>query len=122
MASLVDLSGAQHGVEADETGINIDTYEVSSEPEFTDILADKVGEARGFASGAVKAMITISGEVFGSTGVMAVVPTTAFVPANDVDQFGQTAGGCYPRTFVQSQSRTGFRKVTVTLERLKAVT
>lgn len=120
--TLVNLSGAQRGVEADETGLNIETFDVDSAPEYRDVLPDKVGEARGFAVSAVKSTIQISGEVFGTTGVMLMVPTTAFVPANDVDQFGQTAGGCYPISFKQSQSRSGFRKVSVTLERLKNVT
>jgi len=122
MATLVNLSGFQRGVEADETGINIDTYEVVSRPEFRDDLPDKSGEVRGFAVGQTMSEITITGEVSGGTGIMAVVSSTAATIANDVNQFGQTVGGSYAVEFTQSQSRDGFRRVNVRFQRYAGVT
>ncbi len=119
-ATLVNLSGFQRGCEAAETGINLESFEVASKPEFKDLMHNYLGEVIGFAAAPVMSDITISGEVTSTAGIMAVAIGTALVPANDVDQFGQTAGGCYPDEFTQSQSRDGFRKVTVKLSRYKS--
>ena len=117
-ATLVNLSGFQRGCEAAETGINLDSYDVSSKPEYKDFIKNYLGEVIGFAAGPVMSEISISGEVSATTGgILSVAIGTALVPANDVNQFGQSAGGCYPDSFDQSQSRDGFRKVSVKLTR-----
>lgn len=122
MATLVNLSGYQHGIETDETGINVTSFNVASKPEFIDPALTKAGERRGMAVGAIMSEVKIAGQVTGTAGVMAVVATTAFVPANDVDQFGQSAGGCYAISFTQNQTQTTFRDVDVSFERYAGVT
>lgn len=122
MANLVGLSGYQHGIELDETGINVTSFVVASKPEFIDAALTKVGERRGMAVGAIMSEVKIAGQVTGTGGVMAVVATTAIVPANDVDQFGQSTGGCYAVSFTQNQTQTTFRDVEVNLDRYAGVT
>ncbi len=118
MASLVSLSGFQRGVEADETSMNIESFDVTYTPEFKDFVLKKSGEKRGFAIAATESKISFKGEVTAtSLGVMAITFGTAFVPANDVDGFGQTAGGCYADSVTISQSRTGFRSISVEMSR-----
>lgn len=121
-ATLVNLSGFQRGCEAAETGINLESFDVDSKPEYKDLMHNYLGEVIGFAAGPVMAEISISGEVTNTTGIMAVAIGTALVPTNDVDQFGQTAGGCYPDSFTQTQSRDGFRKISVKLSRYAGCT
>lgn len=116
-ATLVNLSGFQRGCEAAETGINLESYDVDSKPEYKDLMHNYLGEVIGFAAGPVMSEITIAGEVTNTTGVMAVAIGTAFVPANDTTQFGQSSGGVYPDSFTQTQSRDGFRKVSVKFSR-----
>lgn len=118
MATLVDLSGFQRGVEADETSMNIESFDVTYTPEFKDFVLDKSGEKRGFAIGAVESKVSFKGEVTAtSSGVIAITFGTAFVPGNDVDGFGQTAGGCYADSVTISQSRAGFRSISIEMSR-----
>lgn len=121
-ATLVSLSGFTRGIASDETGINIESLDINSRPEFKDFLNGKDGMVRGFAVGDIMSEITISGEVSGTTGVMLVAVGTAFVPTNSVDNFTQTAGGCYPDSVDLTQSRDGFKRISAKFTRNKNVT
>lgn len=120
--TLVGLTNFQYGVELDETGVNIQRYSVSSKPEFKDYVHNKSGNKRGFAGGDIESDITLNAQVAGSTGIMAATAFTALTLANDVDNFGQTAGGVYVDEFTQEQSYNGFREVSVKMSRNAGIT
>jgi len=113
--TLVNLTGYQWGVESDETGINIESFEATIKPEQKEFLKDKKGSKIGFAVDVPEAEYTISGEVSGSTGLMAATFATAVTVANDHAEFGMSAGGIYLDEVNPSQSRNGFRKITFKL-------
>jgi len=121
-ATLVSLSGFTRGISSDESGINIESLDVSSRPEFKDFVNGKDGLVRGFAVGDVMSEITISGEVLSTAGIMNIAIGTAFVPTNSVNNFGQSAGGCYPDSVSLTQSRDGFKKVSAQFTRNANVT
>lgn len=120
--TLVGLSSYQWGVELDETAVGIQSYSVSSKPEFKEYAKKKDGNAKGFAGGDIMSEITVNAHVAGSTGVMAATAFTALVLANDVDQFGQTAGGVYIDEFTQDQDVGSFRSVTLKGSRHAGIT
>jgi hypothetical protein len=93
--TYINLTGFQGGVAADETGINIKTFKTDVEPEFKNLLQGKTGEVRGFGVAPMKKIVTIDGEVSGSTGVMAATATAAFTPANSSSYFGAPATSLY---------------------------
>ena len=86
--TLINLSGFQDGVAADETGINIKEIKTSVEPEMNNVVPGKYGAARGRVVGPMKKNVSISGEVSGATGVMAAVSTSAISLANTTAYFG----------------------------------
>ncbi len=64
-------STASHGVQADETALNIQSFNFEAVPEFRDKMMNKSGECILVAVGAVMANITLSGQCRGTTtGVM----------------------------------------------------
>ncbi len=64
-------STASHGVQADETALNIQSFNFEAVPEFRDPMMDKSGECILYAIGATKANISLSGQCRGTTtGVM----------------------------------------------------
>lgn len=109
--TLVNLTGAwQFGVELDETGINIESFEVETAPEYKEFALNKTGEKRGFAVAVAEQNITVSGEQSLTTGVMAATFATAVTLANDVDYFGQTTGAVYMDSATITQDRSAFKK------------
>lgn len=112
--TLVNLTGYQWGVESDETGINIESYEATIKPEQKEYLKNKAGSKIGFAVDVPEAEYTVSGEVSGSSGLMAATFASAVTIANDHTEFGVT-GGIYLDEVNPSQSRSGFRKITFKL-------
>ena len=121
-AVLVNLSGFIRGCGVAETGINVESFDVSAKPEFKDFIHNYLGEVTGFAVGPVMSEISISGEYTGTSGVLFSNVGTAFVPGNTINFFFQTAGGCYPDSMDVSNTRDGFRKVTVKYTRHNGVT
>jgi len=93
--TLVNLTGFQPGIASDETGINIKTFKTVVEPEFKNYAEAKDGTKRGFGVAPMKKVVTLDGEVTGSTGVMAAVATAAFTPANSSAYFGAPTTGLY---------------------------
>jgi len=121
--TLVSLSGFQRGIEAAETGINIESFTCRYYLQFKDKLNDYLGQIRGFAiPDKFSREVRIAGEVssIGSlSGVMIVVCNAAFTPGNDVGTFiavtsGSNAGGLYLDEVTESQTRDGFRSVEAT--------
>lgn len=114
--SYVNLSGFQRGIESNETGINCSRFGLEVEPEINDWLSGIDGQSRGKAVGDPMGKLTIEGEISGSTGVMAAVFGTAFVPVNDVTYFGRSAGGFYLNRGNVTQEREGWKSVTAEFE------
>ncbi len=94
-ATLVNETGYQPGVEADESGINVENFDVEYKPESKEFLKNRVGSKIGFSVLDVEADITVDGEVNAATGLMSASFSAAVVLANDTDQFGLTSGGIY---------------------------
>lgn len=119
--TLVNLSGYQYGVEADETGINIESFTATYRPEQKEYLRNKQNTKIGFAVDEVEAEFQVNGEVSGSTGLMAATFATAVTLANDDDEFGLSAGGAYLDEAVISQSRAGYRSASFKLSKNKGL-
>lgn len=121
--TLVNLSGFAAGVTADETGINVEEFKTTVEPEFRNVVPGKTGEGRGFVVAAMKKNVSISGEVSGSTGVMAAVAATAFAPANSSAYFGAPSTGLYLTKGEVTESRDGgaLKKMSAEFEALAGI-
>lgn len=112
--TLVSLSGFQGGIEAEETGINIQSFSIRYFPEFKRKVANRLGQTRGFVIPSIpSAELSLSGHVTGATGVMAATFATAFVPGNDVDGFGRSAGAFYLDEATEAQTAEGLRMIDV---------
>lgn len=109
-------AGYQWGVEADETGVNIESISVRYYPEVDETLVNRNGQSIVLAVADQPSRdITISGEVNGATGLMAAGFSTATSIANDSDVFGSGAGTIFLKEATESQSRTGWRSVEFSL-------
>jgi len=108
----VSAANYQYGVESDETGINIESFSCRYYPEFDDKLANKDGQTIIRARpDDFSREISISGEVNGSTGLMALTLSAAVTIANDTATFAAQAGDIWLDEVTESQERNGFRKV-----------
>jgi hypothetical protein len=113
--TLVSLSGFQRGIELAETGVNVESFSCRYYFQFKDTVNSFEGKIRGFAiPGSFSREVRMSGEVTGSTGIMATNGNTAIVFANDVSAIvgiasGSNAGGFYLDEFTETQTRDGFR-------------
>jgi len=120
------ISTFAHGVSSDETSINIQQYSEEFAPEFIDPLMNKSGEVRGKAVGKTKRTITLSGQVSGTTGVMAFTTVTACTIANKLtgDLFSSTSatGIALLNQATVSQSFDGWKTVSQTLEIFEGIT
>jgi len=120
--SYVDgATGLQKGIDQDETGIKIESIEwsISDEKQYS---FDKYGGHDGFCHGYNPSVsISVSGEISGSTGVAAAAYGTAVTFANEEGAIvGSTfagvanTGGFYPEDISFSESRDGFRTMSIT--------
>lgn len=109
--TLVNLVGFQRGVELDETALNIETFDVTTRPEYKEFLKDKVGEKRGFAVAQPEQEITVVGEISGGTGLMAGTFAAAQTLANDVDYFGMVDGAIFMDEATVSQGREAWKNL-----------
>jgi len=119
--TLVNLTGYQFGVEADETGINIESFEATYKPEQKEFLRDRKSSKIGFAVDEPEGEFSIQGEVSGSTGLMAATFAAAVTIVNDHAEFGLTAGGVYLDEAAPGQTRNGFRKISFKLSKNKGI-
>jgi len=113
---LTNLTGFLPGVQADEGGINIKSFKTAVEPEFSNVIPGKNGAGRGRVQAPMKKNVTIDGEVTGSTGVMAAVLGTAFVPANSSAYFGAPTTGLYLQKGDVEESRESGALVAMSAE------
>lgn len=109
---LVNLEGFQRGIDEDEVGINCEKFTVEVEPEINEWLPGITGQARGKAVGDPMGKLSIEGEIYAATGVMASVAQTAFVPVNTTTYFGRSAGGWYLDRGTVDADRSGWKKVS----------
>jgi hypothetical protein len=93
--TLVNLTGYKNGVQADETGIAIKEFKLKVQPELKVFAYAKDGTATGFGLAPNKGEVSLSGEVKGSTGIMAATASTATTFANSVSFFGAPTTGFY---------------------------
>jgi hypothetical protein len=113
--TLVSLSGFQRGIESAETGVNVESVSCRYYYQYKDKVNDNVGQIRGFAiPDKFSREVRMSGEVTGSTGIMATNGNTAITFGNDVNTIvavasGSNAGGFYLDEFTETQTRDGFR-------------
>ena len=117
MPTLINLSGFQQGVAEDETGINVNSFTTDTKPEFKNFVMDKSGVKRGFAVGPGEQTITISGEISGSSGIMAAIFTTAVSLANTVNYAGVTTGDIYLDSSNIVENHTALKTGTWTFSR-----
>jgi hypothetical protein len=112
----VSASNYQYGVELDETGINVDTFSCRYFPEFDDKLPNKDGQTIIRARPAESSReISVSGEVNGATGLLALTLIVAATVANDVATFGTPTGDIWLDEVTESQERNGFRSIDMSL-------
>ena len=109
--ALVNLSGFVWGVPSAETGINCESFKVEVEPEVNEWVPGIDGQATGKVVGDPMGKLDITGEYKGSTGVLAAVFGTAFVPTNSTTYFGRSAGGWYLDRGSVENMRSGLKKV-----------
>ena len=109
-------SGYQRGVEAQEEGINCESFECRYAPEVNEGLAGIGGEIFVRAkSTQFMREVTLQGEVNSATGIMAFGLVTACTTANDTDTFGDGAGTLLLDEITETQSRTAWRSVNCKL-------
>jgi hypothetical protein len=116
--SVLGVSAAnyQYGVESDETGINIASFSCRYFPEFDDKLPNKDGQTIVRARpDKFSREISISGEVNGATGLMALTLTAAATITNDDDTFGDGSGDLWLDEVTEGQERNGFRNCDFSL-------
>jgi hypothetical protein len=102
----------QYGVETDEDGISVDSFEVVYKPFVNDRLMSNVGEPRARAiSDKFSRDLTIGGEVTGASGVMAFTLATACAFANDSDTFGDGSGDFLLDEVTEKQGRAAWRRI-----------
>lgn len=129
---VAGASGAQRGVKSTETGIAVEGFDQTYSNEKSYLL-DRFGEPLGFAINFnARLVITISGEVTGSTGLLAAEWNAAFTPAA-----GNLDLNAYPRVNLDpwnaaatfylddasiSQQREAWKSTTATLTSIEAIT
>jgi hypothetical protein len=111
--SIIGGSGYQKGVEAAETGINCESFSVRYFP-FVDerlngITGEPVVRAR---STAWSREVSVSGEVNGSSGLLAFTINGACTFGNDVADFGGTTGTLLMNDSTITQTRDGWRSLS----------
>lgn len=115
--SYVGFTTGQRQIEADETGINTESFSVRYYPFFKDFVIGYNGMPRGFAiPDKLNREITIIGKVIvgSTTGLMLAVWNLALTPANDIGDFiavtsGSNAGGVYLEEVTVDQTNEGWR-------------
>jgi len=118
--TLVGLSGHQRGVAQDEQGINIESIETVTRPEFKDYLLDRTGHKQGFGAGDPEQEITVKGEIKGAAGLPVATFYVAVALANSLNYYG-AAGGVYLDEATITEEREGWKKGSWKLSRNKNI-
>jgi hypothetical protein len=104
--TLINASGYQLSIESEETGINCNSFKVRYYPEINAKLQGITGETIGRGRSAKFSRdASLSGEVKGNTGIMAMTLATAVTLANDTATFGDGSGGFYLEDVTETQTR-----------------
>lgn len=116
--TLVNLSGFQSGIEAAETGINVQKFSCRYAPQFKRKVENYLGQNLGFViPSQLTREVSVEGHVTGATGLMAVIWTTAVTFGNDVGTFLATAtansGGFYVDEVTEDQEPNDCRKISM---------
>ncbi len=119
--TLVNLSGYQWGVEADETGINVESFSAVYKPEQKEFLRNKQNTKIGFAVDDVEGEFTVEGEVNSGSGLPAATFAAAVTIANDTSEFGLSAGTVFLDEASPGQTRGGFRRCSFKLSKNKNI-
>lgn len=123
MASLVDLSGYQYGIETAETSLEVKSFVVTTAPQFKQYQVDRTNTNIGFAVGPARQEITLEGELnAASLGVLAFTFATACTLANDKDYFGVTTGDVFLDSATVTQTFDGFKSLSMNLSRDGSIT
>lgn len=113
--TLKNLTGYQRGIETAETGINVESFDVRYFPQWKEFLKDRPGLIIGFAVPSVLSReITVTGEINGSTGLMAATHTASVSLANDTADF-DASGTIYMDEASVSQGRAAWRALAMRL-------
>lgn len=120
--TLVNLSGFQAGIEAAESGINVQSFVLRYYSQFKTKVQNYQGQFLGFYIPNIYSReLRVSGHTtgtMGSTGLLATIATTAMTFANDVADFLATAtaqaGGFYVDEITETQEPNDCRKVDMT--------
>lgn len=105
--TLVNLTDYLNGVAADETGIAIEEFNCKVKPELKVFAFAKTGLKTGFAVGPMELEVSLTGEVTGSTGIMAATASAATTIANSTAYFGAPTTGLYLDSAEVKQNRDG---------------
>lgn len=115
--TLINLSGYQFGIEAEETALNVKSFDVAYKPEFKEWLRGKTNEKIGFALAPTEAEITLEAEIKGS---LTQTFATAATLANDTSDFG-AAGAIYLDEATVKQARDGWRSLSAKYSRCAGI-
>jgi hypothetical protein len=114
--TLKNASGAQLSIEAAETGVEVQSFEVTYKPEFKVPFTDYLGETTGFGVPTKMSLdIKIDANVKGNTGLMAATHITALTLGNDVTTFQTTPGGIYMDEVTEKQAPRAWRSISMSL-------
>jgi hypothetical protein len=91
--TLINLTNFITGIALNETGINISDLKITVEPEFITPVMDNFGHMKGKVVGQPKSTISISGEVSGTTGIMAATAITFTTITNSRAYFSAPTTG-----------------------------
>lgn len=117
MATLVDLSGAQYGVETAEVGYEVQSFNVTISPQFKTMFVDRSGSNKGFAVGPGRLEIACEGYITASTGgFYDFTFATACTVANDKTYFGVGGtGDVFLDSATISQAAEDLKRVSMNL-------
>lgn len=115
-ATLKNLANSQLNIENAETGVEIQSFEVTYKPEYKVPFTNYQGQTTGFGvTDKMSIEISIDANVKGTTGLMAATTTTALVLANDTTTFQATPGGIYMDEVTEKQKPREWRSISMKL-------
>ena len=115
-ATLKNLANSQLNIENAETGVEVQSFEVTYKPEYKVPFTNYQGQTTGFGvTDKMSLDISIEANVKGTTGLMAATTTTALVLANDTTTFQATPGGIYMDEVTEKQKPREWRSISMKL-------
>lgn len=105
--TLNNLTGYSNGVAADEGGIGVKEFKAKVKPELKVFAFAKDGTKTGFAVAPPELEVSVSGEVKGTTGLMAATVAASVTVANSVAYWGAPTTALYMDSGEVTQNREG---------------